>query len=946
MFLGNRDPGMPQTEGTLITGALKGDGGRLTPGAIQAELERVLASRHFRGAYRLNRFLRFIVEVTLRGEGATIKEYVLALEVFDCSPEFDTRADSKVRVQAGNLRNRLAEYYSAEGCGDPIRIEIPKGSYVPMFSARPPEVEAVEAPQRLRAKAARPRWPAAAALAVLLLFVAAIGYPVRTPNTQAPPRRSVAILGFDNLSARADAGWLAAALSEMLTTELGASSLRTIPGEQVARTRRDLALASAEALSRDTLARVRRALGADLVVAGGYTVLPPQASGSGRQIRVDLRVQDTLTGETVKAFAETGTETGLFDVVALAGAQLRESLGAEPAPVAAIVGMRAAQPSTPEAVHLYYDGLSRMRSYDWIGARDLLQKAAASDPAFPLTHAALSEVWDVLVYKQRSTEEAKTAFDLSPNLSPEERRVVEARYRAAAGEWDQAEQIYRELFGLFPDNLEYGLHLADAQMNEQKLRLVLTTIERLRHLPAPLGDDPRVDLQEGLTYARLQKPQESLRAANQAERKARASGARRLLAEARLVQAGAWQPLGDVQKAKDAAEETRRICGELGDQICVARAFARLGILAVGVNMAEAEKQFRESYEAARSAGSYYAANALSNLGGALSMDGDCAGADRALNEAAQGAEEAGDNTFLLRLTINRETVLMQAGKLRAAEGLCRKASAIMDKGEDKTYLPANLLNMGDVLEVEGDLAGAMESRQRWLALQRTAGRGTWDPLARIAHTLLLRGDIAAAGPTLVQAEAEARKDGNDNLRAEYIDDFAGLALEEGRAAEGEKMAREAEERSKTRNRSEEAADACNLLAQCLLAEGNVAAARAAIDRAPGYLAGKCAVNTIFDISITAARVQAATGNGRKGNGTDDALRNLDRVIAEARRANFAGVAMEARLARGEIQIRSGRSAAGRAELESLAEEAQAKGYGLVAHRAAKLINTRANRPQ
>lgn len=109
----------------------------------------------------------------------------------------------------------------------------------------------------------------------------------------------------------------------------------------------------------------------------------------------------------------------------------------------------------------------------------------------------------------------------------------------------------------------------------------------------------------------------------------------------------------------------------------------------------------------------------------------------------------------------------------------------------------------------------------------------------------------------------------------------------------------------------------------------------------PRYLAGRCAVNTTFDISITAARVQAA-GNYRDGTGTDSAVQNLDRVIAEARRSNFTGVVMEARLARGEIQIRSGRSAAGRAELEPLAEEAQAKGYGLVARRAARLIDTRA----
>jgi|SRR5580658_863739 tetratricopeptide (TPR) repeat protein len=933
---------MPHSEVTSKAAIANGAGGRPSPDAVRVELERVLASRNFRGAHRLSRFLRFIIEATLRGEGATIKEYVLALEVFDCGPEFDPKVYSKVRVQAGNLRLRLSEYYGAEGRGDLVLIEIPKGSYVPVFTAQQPEAPPLaDPPKEPRATAAHPRWLTAASLAALLLMAVALAYSVNTHKTVSITlRRSVAVLGFDNLSARDDAVWLSAALSEMLTTELGEGSLRTIPGEEVARMQKDLSLISAEALSRETLSRVRHALGADVVVVGGYTVLPAQADGNGRQIRLDLRVQNTMTGETVNSFAQTGTETGLFDLVSRAGAKLRGSLGVEPAPAAVATALRASQPSTPDAVRFYYEGLSRMRIYDWVGAKESLQKAAAGDPSFSLAHLALSEVWGALIYKERSADEAKTAFDLSPNLSQEERRLVEARYRAARGDWGKAERIYQELFDSFPDNLEYGLRLADAQGNQQKIRAVLATIERLRRLPAPLGDDPRVDLQESLSYMRLQKNEEALRAAGQAARKARTQGARRLLAEARLLQAGAWQPLGDVRQASDAALESRRICADLGDRVCVARALARLGILEVGVDMAEAEKLFQESYQTARIAGSYYAANALSNLGGALSMDGDCAGADRALDEASQGAEEARDGAFLLRLTINRESVLLQAGKLHAAEGLCRKAAAIMDKGDDKTHLPANLVNLGYVLESEGELAGAMESRQKWLALARATSGDVYTPLVQVAHTLLIRGDVGAARLMLDQAEAEARKAGSDDLRAEYIDDFVGLALEEGRTADGEKLARQAEERSKTRNRFQEAATACNLLARCLLAEGNVEAAQAAIDRAPRYLAGKCAAGTTFDISITAARVKAATDNYQDRGNIAIALRNLDAVIAEARKANFAGVQMDARLARSETQIRSGHVAKGRAELAQLAKEAQAKGYGLIARRAAALGKT------
>src|ERR1700674_1107113 len=122
-------------------------------------------------------------------------------------------------------------------------------------------------------------------------------------------RRSVAVLGFKNLGSDKSQNWLSTALSEMLTTELAAGDkLRTVPGENVARAKAELAMSDAESLAAETLSKVRSILGTNLVVLGSYLDLDGQ-------IRVDVRVQDAAAGETVAKFFQVGTEAQLFDLV-------------------------------------------------------------------------------------------------------------------------------------------------------------------------------------------------------------------------------------------------------------------------------------------------------------------------------------------------------------------------------------------------------------------------------------------------------------------------------------------------------------------------------------------------------------------------------------------------------------------------------------------------------
>jgi hypothetical protein len=101
--------------------------------AIHAQLERLLANPRFRHSKRYPVLLRYVVEHTLNGSTAQLKERTLGVEVFGRDPVYDTNQDPVVRTTAGEIRKRIAQYYHEPGHQDEIRIDLPPGSYVPEF---------------------------------------------------------------------------------------------------------------------------------------------------------------------------------------------------------------------------------------------------------------------------------------------------------------------------------------------------------------------------------------------------------------------------------------------------------------------------------------------------------------------------------------------------------------------------------------------------------------------------------------------------------------------------------------------------------------------------------------------------------------------------------------------------------------------------------------------
>jgi hypothetical protein len=145
---------------------------------VRAELDAILASPAFRRSDRQSKFLRFVCEITLAGEGAKLNEILIAHQVFGRGVEYSPGEDSVVRRQAHSLRQKLHDYYNREGRNDSVHIELPVGRYVPAFtyvapvpSREPAPVAEPGEPKRRIAK-----WVIAGSICALALVLFGVGW--------------------------------------------------------------------------------------------------------------------------------------------------------------------------------------------------------------------------------------------------------------------------------------------------------------------------------------------------------------------------------------------------------------------------------------------------------------------------------------------------------------------------------------------------------------------------------------------------------------------------------------------------------------------------------------------------------------------------------------------------------------------------------------------------
>jgi eukaryotic-like serine/threonine-protein kinase len=743
-------------------------------------------------------------------------------------------------------------------------------------------------------------------------------------------RRSVAVLGFKNLG-KPDANPLSVALSEMLSTELGAGEqLRTIPGEEVARAKADLSLPDAPTYAADTLARIRKRLAADDVIVGSYM---EQDEAEGGKIRLDLRAQDTNTGDTVCTVSEAGTRGKLFELVSQVGAELRRHLGVAAVTPTQEANVRASFPSDPDAARSYADGLAKLRLFDAVGARDLLEKTVDAAPDFALGHSALAEAWSSLGYDDKAKEEAKKALDLSSALAREDQMVIEGRYHEFNSEWEKATATYSSLSEYFKDNPEYRLKLVSAQTSAGKSQDALVTVEQLRRFPAPQKDDPRIDLAEAEAVGSLSDYKREVVLDERAVKNAQAQDARFLAAQGLMDQCGGMYKLGDLQKAKHACEDAKTTFAMAGDRKDSARTLTRLAnVLRDQGDGDAALRLHKEALQNMREIGSQRdIAGALVNIAMLLSDRGDLDAAEKNYQEALNISREGSDLTEELVHENDLASVSYAKGDFTKAKTMYEQVADTAQKIGDKESMAVGLSNVGMMLSLQGDLGEAQKKIRAALVIERELGTKS-----DIASSLDALGDIRMAQDDLTGARMNyeeslkiRKQTGEKGALATSSLALASLALEQDIVPQAESLAREGEKTFEGEKDVANEASGREVLARALIAQDKLSEAESVMQAATKLPVQDRTV--LLSLRITAARLGARTGK------SVEALHNLDGVINEAKSMKLLGHEFEARLAKVEIELQISNSQVARAALKVLQQQANQKTYRLIERKAAQL---------
>jgi serine/threonine-protein kinase len=398
---------------------------------IRRALEEILASGAFSRNDRQSRFLRFLVERQLDGRSSELKESVIAVEVFDRSPDYDPKVDAIVRTEAVRLRSRLQKYYAVEGRLDPIVFDLPKGGYRPVFRRRP---ESLPRPE----PRTRHVWWTGAALLALTIAGAAAAWSWAARDATPP---AVAVLPLENLSHDRTKDYVADGLTDEIIRNLS-----LIEGLTVRSRTSSFALKG----KRPSAPEAGRQLGADYLVGGSVL----QADERLRVNVVLISVRDDLqvwSGRFDRPLIDLVTVHDEITRGIVDGLRLKLTRG------------RRQYEANRAAYDLYLRGRHAMDGFPAVArpsvkiAVGYFEQAIARDPNYALAYAGIADAFIAMdgnivapeAYP-RARASAEKAIALDPQLS--EAQSAMASVYARDHVWQEAEQGFRRAIELNPNN--------------------------------------------------------------------------------------------------------------------------------------------------------------------------------------------------------------------------------------------------------------------------------------------------------------------------------------------------------------------------------------------------------------------------------------------------------------------------------------------------------------
>jgi serine/threonine protein kinase/tetratricopeptide (TPR) repeat protein len=764
--------------------------------------------------------------------------------------------------------------------------------------------------------------------ALILVALAAVGlYEWRTLRPAAQPL--VMVAGFKNNSGDSAYDWLATDLSETLTADLGASTgVQTVPTEELARVRTEFSIAPGQDLESGNLARVRQAVGANYVLLGSYRV---NDESPEKSLTLDLRLEDS-TEKTLSPFHQSGSETDYGKLVTAVAAQVLGKLGKAGLPEAEASQLQNLYPNKPEVRKLYFEALDKLRSLDSASALDLLKKAAQQEPDNVAIHSALADTWSLLKHDPEAAEEAKKAADLAGKTPLPFEYIVLARARSEemTHDWDAAIKDYSLLFPHYPQ-LNYGLELANVEVEGSRPKAALDTLQQLAGLRPPMNTDPRIEIEKAKVYATMNDFSSELRSAQLALSEAQTRNAKLMQANAELELYWAHRNLGHVEEALAASNQAESIFSVFGDNVNAAVALNDVATwLSDRGRYAEAKEQYERVIEINRKAGAQKdLAGANVNMATVLIKMGKPQDAQDYIAAALQVSGSVHDEEDEARAHILRGLVLSTAGHNVEAEAEDRKALVLAEKLGSAGIQAMALSNLAQSLS-ETDSGGALAAYEKVLKLRRANG----DPRA-VATSLFNMGDVQYRRGDLDASEASYRE--AMQISTEQKDkpgvalgsmSLAQINLERHRLPEAEQQALDALEKLKETPDPDLESTADSILLRIMVQEGKLADGESYADRIRKIASQD--PDTSFENRMSLAEYLAALGHKA------DAVQQIRTLPAEAKQQGSNFVELEAELLLLKLEADHHTSSASRIQaLASIRKRAQRAGFKLPVSRTA-----------
>jgi DNA-binding winged helix-turn-helix (wHTH) protein/tetratricopeptide (TPR) repeat protein len=788
------------------------------------------------------------------------------------------------------------------------------GALVPPPTAAPPS-----------RKARRVRWITAALAAALVAL--AWGWwlvsATKPAGLTAHQGRTVAFVGFSNLSRNPKDAWLAPALSEMLGAELSvADNLQVVPDELVRDAGSDLPPPATGGYSAQTLARLHQRLDADYVISGSYLI---SGTAEDAPLRVDVALQDTRTGALVASVSNESEIPGLVALVRRAGATLRSKLGARSADTENLRLVANAQPPSVDVARRLGFALDALQHYDAARARDELLEAVAEAPGYAPAYTYLAQAWSALGYRDKALAAAEQAAQHAANLPPEQRLQTDAVVDAEHADWGKAAAAWRALAQIKPLNAEYRLQSIDAQIAAGGTGAAQTTLHELQRLPGA-ATDPRVELAAARIAGALDDAKGAEQHAANALQLAQQHDAVGLIADAQLALGGARTHLHKAEEARTgllaaiaAYRAIRNPRGEAAARTDLAQTLGNLN------RNDEAREEYQRAMSLDQSIGDLAGtAGVYRNLSSMLWLQGDRDGAQTAAHHALELGRETGDLGMQSWSLQALATIVSDDEASEEVLSEYREVVALNERAGHQTAWP--LTDVADVMRMRGELDAARATCARAQAQAAPLTDPQFAVFSGFTCALIEsdRGNADAARAGFAEVIRRVGGGGDMSYRNNSLMMLAQLDMDDGRwSAARERLQQASRGFAAAEERTGEA-DAEAMLALCEQALGNPAGRNQALKRARLLRQSITSRQEVYVVDIALARL----GDPAQSD-TSVAANTLLALAGDAERRHFIGWALEAKLTAWELmRVRdAGAADALRAGIENTARE---HGFGRI----------------